>query len=184
MTLGPGRKIGAELYPELVGLASHELFHVWNVIRIRPAELLPYDFSRENYFPTGYVAEGLTTYYGDLLLARSGFFSPTEYLAELNGTLNRHFTSSNGAALSLTESSLDLWLDGYVAGVPGRKVSIYHKGTLTALILDLEFASLPTTPGRWMTSCSASGSSTGKRTWVIPTPIMWRWWKKWPAADG
>jgi predicted metalloprotease with PDZ domain len=112
------------------------------VIRIRPAELLPYDFSRENYFPTGYVAEGLTTYYGDLLLARSGFFSPTEYLAELNGTLNRHFTSSNGAALSLTESSLDLWLDGYVAGVPGRKVSIYHKGTLTALILDLEIRQL------------------------------------------
>jgi predicted metalloprotease with PDZ domain len=142
MTLGPAEKIAAELYPELIGLASHELFHVWNVIRIRPAELLPYDFSRENYFPTGYVAEGLTTYYGDLLLARSGFFSPAQYLAELNGTLNRHFMSSNEAALSLTESSLDLWLDGYVAGVPGRKVSIYHKGALTALILDLEIRRL------------------------------------------
>jgi predicted metalloprotease with PDZ domain len=103
---------------------------------------LPYDFSRENYFPTGYVAEGLTTYYGDLLLARAGFFSPARYLAELNGTLNRHFTTSNGAALSLTESSLDLWLDGYVAGVPGRKVSIYHKGALTALLLDLEIRRL------------------------------------------
>jgi len=138
MTLGPAEKIADELYPELVGLASHELFHVWNVIRIRPAELLPYDFSRENYFPTGYVAEGLTTYYGDLLLARSGFFGRAAYLAELTGTLNRHFTTGNGAALSLTESSLDLWLDGYVAGVPGRKVSIYHKGALTALLLDLE----------------------------------------------
>jgi predicted metalloprotease with PDZ domain len=142
MTLGPAEKIAAELYPELVGLASHELFHVWNVIRIRPAELLPYNFSRENYFPTGYVAEGLTTYYGDLFLARSGFFSTAAYLAELNGTLNRHFNTSNGAALSLTESSLDLWLDGYVAGVPGRKVSIYHKGALTALILDLEIRRL------------------------------------------
>jgi predicted metalloprotease with PDZ domain len=142
MTLGPAEKIAAELYPELVGLASHELFHVWNVIRIRPTELLPYDFSRENYFPTGYVAEGLTTYYGDLFLARSGFFSPAQYLAELSGTLNRHFNTSNGAALSLTESSLDLWLDGYVAGVPGRKVSIYHKGALTALILDLEIRRL------------------------------------------
>ncbi|MBD0259066.1 MAG: hypothetical protein ICV83_25385, partial [Cytophagales bacterium] len=81
---------------------------------------------------------GLTTYYGDLFLVRSGFFSPAAYLAELNGTLNRHFNTSNGAALSLTESSLDLWLDGYVAGVPGRKVSIYHKGALTALLLDLE----------------------------------------------
>lgn len=142
MTLGPAEKIATELYPELIGLASHELFHVWNVIRIRPAELLPYDFSRENYFPTGYVAEGLTTYYGDLFLARSGFFRPTQYLAELNRTLNRHFMNSNTAALSLTQSSFDLWLDGYAAGVPGRKVSIYHKGCLAALILDLEIRQL------------------------------------------
>ncbi len=142
MTLGPAEEIATSLYAELVGLASHELFHVWNVIRIRPAELLPYDFSRENYFPTGYVAEGLTTYYGDLFLARSGFFNPTQFLAELNRTLNRHFMNSNAAALSLTQSSFDLWLDGYVAGVPGRKVSIYHKGCLTALILDLEIRQL------------------------------------------
>jgi predicted metalloprotease with PDZ domain len=142
MTLGPAEKISSELYPELVGLASHELFHVWNVIRIRPAELLPYDLTRENYFPTGYVAEGLTTYYGDLLLARSGFFTPTQFLAELNRTLNRHFMNSNTAALSLVQSSFDLWVDGYTAGVPGRKVSIYHKGALTALILDLEIRQL------------------------------------------
>jgi len=138
MTLGPAEQIAGELYPELIGLASHELFHAWNVIRIRPAELLPYDFSRENYFPTGYAAEGLTTYYGDLFLARSGFFKPTQFLAELNRTLNRHFMNSNRAALSLMQSSFDLWLDGYAAGVPGRKVSIYHKGALAALILDLE----------------------------------------------
>ncbi len=142
MTLGPAEKIGSDLYPELVGLASHELFHVWNVIRIRPAELLPYDFSRENYFPTGYVAEGLTTYYGDLLLARAGFFTPVQYLAELNRTLNRHFMNSNTAALSLVQSSFDLWVDGYTAGVPGRKVSIYHKGCLAALLLDLEIRQL------------------------------------------
>ncbi len=138
ITLGPTEKIPAELYPELIGLASHELFHVWNVIRIRPAELLPYDFTRENYFPTGYVAEGLTTYYGDLFLARSGFFTPEQFLAELTRTFNRHFMLSNTAALSLTQSSFDLWLDGYTSGVPGRKVSIYHKGALAALILDME----------------------------------------------
>ncbi len=138
MTLGPTEKIPNELHPELIGLASHELFHVWNVIRIRPTELLPYDFTRENYFPTGYVAEGLTTYYGDLFLARSGFFTPEQFLAELTRTFNRHFTLGNTAALSLTQSSFDLWLDGYTAGVPGRKVSIYHKGALAALILDLE----------------------------------------------
>ena len=157
MTLGPAEKIGSELFPELVGLASHELFHIWNVIRIRPAELLPYDFSRENYFPTGYVAEGLTTYYGDLLLARSGFFTPAQYLAELNRTLNRHFMHSNNAALSLMQSSFDLWVDGYTAGVPGRKVSIYHKGALAALILDLEI--------RQMTRDEKSLDDVVRRLW-------------------
>jgi predicted metalloprotease with PDZ domain len=141
MTLGPAEKLDL-LYAELVGLASHELFHTWNVIRIRPKELLPYDFTKENYFPTGYVAEGVTTYYGDLFLARSGFFTEQAYLDELSRTLNRHFSVANQAYLSLIQSSIDLWLDGYVAGVPNRKVSIYHKGSLAALILDLEIRKL------------------------------------------
>ncbi len=138
MTLGPASQIADELYPELMGLASHELFHAWNICAIRPQELLPYDFTRENYFTTGYVAEGVTTYYGDLFLARSGFFDSERYYSELTRTLNRHFINSNAAQLSLLESSFDLWIDGYTAGTPNRKVSIYHKGALVALILDME----------------------------------------------
>jgi predicted metalloprotease with PDZ domain len=141
ITLGPVSQ-AATLYPEMLGISSHELFHTWNVIRIRPAELLPYDFTRENYFTTGFVAEGITTYYGDLFLARSGIFSLEAYFAELSQTLNRHFMSANQASLSLLASSFDLWLDGYTAGAPGRKVSIYHKGALVALILDLELRQL------------------------------------------
>ncbi|MDO1448275.1 M61 family peptidase [Rhodocytophaga aerolata] len=141
ITLGPASQADT-LYPELLGISSHELFHTWNVIRIRPAELLPYDFTRENYFTTGFVAEGITTYYGDLFLARAGVFSTEAYFAELSQTLNRHFMVANQASLSLLESSFDLWLDGYTAGAPGRKVSIYHKGALTALILDLELRQL------------------------------------------
>ncbi len=142
MTLGPAAQVGTELYADLMGLSSHELFHTWNICKIRPAELLPYDFTRENYFTTGYIAEGVTTYYGDLFLARSGFFDEAAYFAELSCTLNRHFMQSNTARQSLLQSSFDLWIDGYTAGVPNRKVSIYHKGALAALILDLEIRHL------------------------------------------
>jgi predicted metalloprotease with PDZ domain len=137
IVLGPDTDF-ERLYPELLGISSHELYHTWNVIRIRPAELMPYDFTRENYFPTGFVAEGVTTYYGDLFLKRLGVFSLEEYLSELQTTMKRHFDSHGRSFQSLVESSFDLWLDGYTAGVPNRKVSIYHKGAVVALILDLE----------------------------------------------
>jgi predicted metalloprotease with PDZ domain len=132
-----GNKIGDGLYTDLLGVASHELFHAWNICRIRPAELLPYDYTRENYFTTCFVAEGLTTYYGDLLLRRSGVFDEATYLKELLVILKRHFENAGRAYLSLTEASWDLWLDGYVRGVPNRKVSVYHKGAIAALMLDL-----------------------------------------------
>lgn len=136
LVLGPDTE-GAGLYTDLLGVASHELFHAWNICRIRPAELLPYDYTREMYFTTCFVAEGVTTYYGDLLLRRSGVFDDAAYLKELLVILKRHFEQAGRAALSLTESSWDLWLDGYVRGVPDRKVSVYHKGAIAALILDL-----------------------------------------------
>lgn len=136
LVLGPDTE-GEGLYVDLLGVASHELFHAWNICRIRPAELLPYDYTRENYFITCFVAEGITTYYGDLLLRRAGVFDDEAYLKELLVILKRHFEQANHAALSLTESSYDLWLDGYVKGVPDRKVSVYHKGAIVSLILDL-----------------------------------------------
>lgn len=137
IVLGPDTAF-VQLYPELLGICSHELFHAWNVIRIRPAEMMPYDFTKENYFPTGFVAEGITTYYGDLFLKRSGIFDLDTYLKELNITLKRHFDVNGRSCQSLVESSFDLWLDGYTPGVPDRKVSIYYKGAVVALILDLE----------------------------------------------
>lgn len=136
LVLGPNDE-GEGLYQDLLGVASHELFHAWNIIRIRPVELLPYDFTRENYFTTCFVAEGVTTYYGDLMLRRSGVFSDEAYLKELQVLFKRHFENNGQAFQSLTESSWDLWLDGYEKGVPDRKVSVYHKGAIVALILDL-----------------------------------------------
>ncbi len=139
IVLGPSENMNeAATMEDLLGVSSHELFHTWNVIRIRPKEMLPYAFDRETYFDTGYVAEGFTTYYGDLFLLRCGVFTVTDYFLNLNRSLQRHFDNFGRFNLSLAESSQDLWLDGYTAmGAPDRKVSIYVKGSLVALMLDL-----------------------------------------------
>ena len=140
IALGPAEQIveGSSWYYELLGVSSHELFHTWNIIRIRPREMMPYDYTRENYFPTGFMAEGATTYYGDLFLVRSGVFTKEEYFLELNKLFKRHFDNFGRFNHSLVDSSQDLWLDGYTPGIPDRKVSIYVKGALVCLILDLE----------------------------------------------
>src|SRR6185436_8637769 len=84
MAIGPGFELMTEkIYSELIGLASHELFHTWNVKAIRPVEMQPYDYTKENYSRLGYVYEGFTTYYGGLFLSRSGFFTLEKYLSEL-----------------------------------------------------------------------------------------------------
>lgn len=137
ITLGAGAgEHTEEFYENLMGISSHELFHAWNITRIRPKELLPYDFSKETYFETGYVAEGFTTYYGDLMLLRGGVYPEDWYFKELNKLLSRHFQNIGRFNLSVAESSFDLWLDGYQAGIPNRKVSIYVKGAMVALMLD------------------------------------------------
>lgn len=143
VTLGPDYEINTtEAYKNLVGISSHELYHTWNIIRIRPAEMMPYDFTKENYFITGFVAEGVTTYLGDVFLARGGVFSLDDYLQELNKTLQRHLTNWGRFNHSLADSSWDMWLDGYTAGIPNRKVSIYIKGALVAMVLDLKLRKL------------------------------------------
>lgn len=139
ITIGPVERVfGGDLYKEFLGISSHELFHAWNICKIRPAEMMPYRLQEENYFRTGFVAEGFTTYYGDLFLVRSGVFSVENYLAELNTTLKRHRAHRGYWHMSLAASSFDLWVDGYIAGSPHRKSSIYVEGCLSALILDLE----------------------------------------------
>lgn len=139
ITLGPSAELADRaLYKELLGVSSHELFHTWNVIRLRPREMTPYNFEGENYHETGFVTEGVTTYYGDLFLIRSGVFSQEEYVAVLNKLLKRHYDNEGRKNYSVAASSFDLWLDGYEPGIPGRKVSIYNEGALAALILDLK----------------------------------------------
>jgi predicted metalloprotease with PDZ domain len=139
ITLGPSESFHSEAnYNSFLGISSHELFHAWNIIKIRPAEMMPYDLTRENYFRTGFVAEGITTYYGDLMLVRSGVINQEQYFTELNTIFKKHFENFGRFNLSLSDSSFDLWVDGYVSGIPNRKVSIYGKGAVVAFMLDLE----------------------------------------------
>lgn len=126
-----------EYYQDLLAISSHELFHLWNIKRIRPVEMWPYDFTRENYSTLGYVYEGVTTYYGDLMLKQSGVWNWEQYAASFNSDLKRHIDNPGRFNYSVAQSSWDTWLDGYVPGIPGRKVSIYIEGMIAALIADL-----------------------------------------------
>lgn len=124
-------------YDELLGVSSHELYHTWNVKQIRPIEMFPYDYTKENYTYLGYLDEGVTTYMGDLFLLRSKVFTWQQYVKTFNQLLERHFNNHGSANLSVADSSFDTWLDGYVKGVPGRKSSIYVEGALCAFITDV-----------------------------------------------
>lgn len=135
--LGPGYAINEERYEDLLGLCSHELYHSWNIKSIRPAEMHPYRYETENYFRTGYVAEGVTTYMGDLMLYASEVFDHSQYFKELSQQLQKHIDNAARLNYSVADSGFDSWLDGYVPGVPNRKVSIYTEGCLIAFICDV-----------------------------------------------
>ncbi len=138
IVLGPSYELQEEKgYEDLVAISSHELYHTWNVKRIRPSAMMPYDFTRENYTRLGYVAEGVTTYMGDQMLLRSGFYSTERYLEKLGALVQRHYDDPGRHNLSVADSSFDTWLDGYDRDVPGRKVSIYNEGALIAFMLDV-----------------------------------------------
>ncbi|MFM7105955.1 MAG: M61 family metallopeptidase [Flavobacteriales bacterium] len=138
IAMGPKTDFQAEgLYNDLLGISCHELYHTWNIKCIRPVEMLPYDFAHANYARTGYVYEGVTTYYGDLLLWRCDLFSDAEWLKVVDEHLHDHYWNPGRFSLSVAESSIDTWLDGYSQGIPWRKVSIYNEGFLISMILDI-----------------------------------------------
>ena len=138
IALGPGYNLmKGSLYEDLLGVSCHELFHAWNIKTIRPVEMYPYDYTKENYSKLGYVCEGVTTYYGDYLLFRSGVFNEQQYFQTFEERLQKHFDNFGRFNLSVADSSFDTWLDGYVPGVPNRKTSIYDEGCLLAFITDV-----------------------------------------------
>lgn len=137
IALGPSCEVFGSEYKDLLGVSSHELYHAWNVKAIRPIEMYPYDFTKENFSRLGYLCEGVTTYQGDLFLRKSGVFNDQQYFDELDRQLQRHFDNHARFNYSVAESSFDTWLDGYEFGAPGRKVSIYTEGCLLSFVIDV-----------------------------------------------
>lgn len=134
--LGPSTKVMNSFYDEFLGVSSHELYHTWNVKAIRPIEMFPYDYSKENYSHLGYIAEGVTTYMGDLFLWKSKVFDDQKFYKLFEGQINKHFANMGRFNYSVAESSKDTWLDGYEKGIPERKVSIYTEGCLISFMID------------------------------------------------
>ena len=136
----PGERGVSEGYRKLLGLISHEYFHLWNVKRIRPAELTPYNLQRENYTRQLWLFEGITSYYDDLGLLRAGLISADSYLELLGRTLTRVYRSGGRRRQTLEESSFDTWIKFYGPdeNSPNALVSYYAKGAMVALALDLE----------------------------------------------
>ena len=134
---GMGKPTGG--YRTFLGLASHEYFHTWNVKRIKPAAFTPYDLQRENYTTLLWAFEGLTSYYDDLLLVRSGLMSRSTYLETLGRNVTSLLRTSGRKKQTVAESSFDAWIKYYRAdeNMPNAGVSYYGKGSLIGLSLDL-----------------------------------------------
>lgn len=139
IAIGPGFAINSgKTYEDVLGVSCHELFHSWNIKTIRPIEMMPYGYTKENYAKTGYVYEGFTTYYGDKLLLSSKVFDLAQYFETLQERLTKHFHNYGRYNLSVADSSWETWLDGYVPGAPYRKTNIYDEGSLIAFMLDVK----------------------------------------------
>lgn len=135
----PGRHRMTEKYRRFLGLCSHEYFHLWNVKRIKPAAFTPYELDAESYTTLLWVFEGITSYYDDLALLRSGLISTESYLELLGETLTRVYRAPGRHRQSVAESSFDAWTKLYKQdeNSPNAIVSYYSKGAMIALALDM-----------------------------------------------
>jgi len=130
-------------YRTFLGLVSNEYFHLWNVKRMRPRVFTPYDLSQESHTDLLWVFEGITSYYDDLALVRSGMIEIESYLELLGQTMTRVSRSSGRRRQSIAESSFDAWTKFYKqdANATNAIISYYAKGALVALALDLKLRS-------------------------------------------
>src|SRR5215470_4455254 len=127
-------------YDELLELVSHEFFHLWNVKRIRPRALGPFDYSRENYTRSLWVCEGITSYYDRHTLRRARLQPVARYLDKLAEEWGSLLAVPGRAKQSLEEASFDAWIKHYKPdeNTVNATVSYYLKGGITALCLDLD----------------------------------------------
>jgi predicted metalloprotease with PDZ domain len=121
-----------------LGLVSHEYFHLWNVKRLRPVELGPFDYENEVYTRSLWLAEGVTSYYGPLALRRAGLTSREQFLRSLSQSI-RQLQASPGRLVTPAEAtSFDAWIQLYRPdeNTPNTSISYYTKGAVIGFLLD------------------------------------------------
>jgi predicted metalloprotease with PDZ domain len=128
-----------DAYEDALGLLAHELFHLWNVKRLRPAALIPYDYDREQYTRLLWWFEGATSYYEQLLLTRARLMAPRRLLKALGQRFTTLLRSPGAGKLPVEEASLLAWVKLYRPDENSANsgVSYYLKGELVALAIDM-----------------------------------------------
>ena len=138
LTAGPGRAGREPGSVRWLSFVSHEYFHAFNVKRLRPVELGPFDYEDPPSTRSLWIAEGLTTYFGDLIIARAGLATPRDHLSAMLTLIGQLQNMKGRLVQSLEDASLDVWSSG-TSGV-GRdaatKLSYYVKGPVVGFLLD------------------------------------------------
>jgi predicted metalloprotease with PDZ domain len=125
-------------YKGWLGLIAHEYFHNWNVKRLRPVELGPFDYENENYVKTLWVAEGFTDYYADILPKRAGIESKDEFLSGISNQIEQVQTIPGRLVTPVNMASYDTWIKQYRPdeNTANMSVNYYPKGAVIAFLLD------------------------------------------------
>lgn len=127
-------------YAGFLSLVAHEYFHLWNVKRIRPMALGPFDYENENYTHLLWVMEGFTSYYENLILYRSGIITADDLINKMKGKISYVETSPGGKVQSATDASFNAWIKAYRPheNSGNTTISYYSKGATLALMLEFE----------------------------------------------
>jgi predicted metalloprotease with PDZ domain len=127
-------------YKRFLGLISHEYFHLWNIKRIYPKGVETFDYDNENYLDELWVAEGITSYYDELILLRTGIRDKDSYLDVIKKEINTLEGRPGRFHLSVAEASFDAWIRHYRPNEHSKNSSIsyYNKGHLLGLLLDFK----------------------------------------------
>lgn len=127
-------------YKRWLSFVSHEYFHHYNVKRIRPIALGPFDYDRENYTNLLWVSEGISVYYEDVILNRAGLLSRDEVLERFQSSIARFENGSGHLFQSATESSFDTWMKFFSRGgnTANTTISYYDKGAALGMLLDFK----------------------------------------------
>jgi predicted metalloprotease with PDZ domain len=125
-------------YIDWLDLVSHEQFHAWNVKRLRPVALGPFDYENENYTTNLWISEGFTDYYGTLDVAHAGLITQTEYLERLSNDIRMLQTTPGRLAQPVAMASYDAWIKFYRPdeNTANTAISYYTKGSIVGWILD------------------------------------------------